>query len=52
MASQVQRFQQTHAPMNLQAFRLGEFAGIVVIERYNIRAHLFGQNYGAELPNP
>jgi hypothetical protein len=52
MASQVHRFQQTHAPLNLQAFRFGEFARTGVIEQYNIRAELFGQNYGAELPNP
>ena len=51
MASQVKRFEQTHAAANLEAFRPCQFAGIVIIEQQGIRLDFFPQENCAEFSN-
>ena len=52
MASQVNRFEQTHAAANLEAFRPCQFAGMVIIQQQGIRLDFLPQENGAEFTNP
>jgi hypothetical protein len=50
-ASQVKRFEETHATANLEAFRPCQFAGVVIIEQQGIRLDFFAKKNCAEFSN-
>ena len=49
VASQVKRFEETHAAANMEAFRPGEFTRIVIIEQHCICMDFLRQENCAEL---